>query len=154
MNENIRTLAINTIRTLSIDAANRANSGHPGLLMGAAPMAYALWANHMRHNPDHAAWFNRDRFVLSAGHGSTLLYSLLHLTGYDVTIDDLRSFRKLHSKTPGHPEFGQAEYPVIDHCTCALAGDGDLMEGVSYALCGTERKSDIDRYVRSFRTRR
>lgn len=75
MKENIQTLAINTIRTLSIDAVNRANSGHPGLPMGAAPMAYALWASHMRHNPDHATWFNRDRFVLSAGHGSTLLYS-------------------------------------------------------------------------------
>jgi transketolase len=102
----IETLAVHTIRTLSIDAINRANSGHPGLPMGAAPMAYALWANHLNHNSDNAQWFNRDRFVLSAGHGSSLLYSLLHLTGYDVTIEDLQNFRKLHSRTPGHPEFG------------------------------------------------
>src|SRR3954462_1328714 len=93
-------LAIDTIRTLSIDAINAANSGHPGLPMGAAPMAYALWSNHLNHNPSHAKWFNRDRFVLSAGHGSALLYSLLHLSGYKVSIEDLRQFRKLNSLTP------------------------------------------------------
>jgi transketolase len=166
MNRNVETLAVNTIRTLSIDAINRANSGHPGLPMGAAPMAYALWANHLIHNPEHAEWFNRDRFILSAGHGSSLLYSMLHLSGYNVSIEDLKSFRKLNSKTPGHPEFGHTEgveattgplgqgianavgmamaeahlagkfnkegFPVIDHYTYALVGDGDLMEGISY----------------------
>lgn len=159
-------LTINTIRTLSIDAINAANSGHPGLPMGAAPMAYTLWAEHLKHNPGNSRWFNRDRFVLSAGHGSALLYSLLHLFGYQVTIDDLKQFRKLNSRTPGHPEFGHTDgvdattgplgqgiamavgmamaeahlatkfnrdnFPVIDHYTYALAGDGCLMEGVSY----------------------
>ena len=166
MNNSIETLAVNTIRTLSIDAINNANSGHPGLPMGAAPMAYALWAHHLNHNSANAKWFNRDRFILSAGHGSSLLYSLLHLTGYNVSLEDLKSFRKLNSKTPGHPEFGHTEgveattgplgqgianavgmamaeahlaakfnrdgYPVIDHYTYALVGDGDLMEGISY----------------------
>ena len=99
-------LAINTIRTLSMDAVQKANSGHPGLPMGAAPMAYSLWLNHMRHNPRNPGWHNRDRFVLSAGHGSMLLYSLLYLTGYDVTLDDVKRFRQWGSNTPGHPEFG------------------------------------------------
>ena len=166
MNTTLETLAVNTIRTLSIDAINKANSGHPGLPMGAAPSVYALWANHLNHNPQNAKWFNRDRFVLSAGHGSSMLYSLLHLAGYDVTIDDLKSFRQLNSKTPGHPEFGHTDgvdattgplgqgignavgmamaeahlaakfnkekFPVIDHYTYALVGDGDLSEGISY----------------------
>ena len=96
--------AINTIRTLSIDAIEKANSGHPGLPMGAAPMAYTLFTDFMNHNPKTFKWFNRDRFVLSAGHGSMLLYSLLHLCGYDVTIDDIKSFRQFKSRTPGHPE--------------------------------------------------
>lgn len=98
------TLAINAIRTLSIDAIEKANSGHPGLPLGAAPMAYVLWHNHLRHNPRNPAWAERDRFVLSAGHGSMLLYSLLHLTGYDVSLEDLRAFRQWGSRTPGHPE--------------------------------------------------
>ncbi|MEH7089808.1 transketolase [Priestia megaterium] len=166
MSTNIDTLAVNTIRTLSIDAVNAANSGHPGLPMGAAPMTYALWANHLQHNPANSSWFNRDRFILSAGHGSSLLYSMLHLSGYNVSIEDLKSFRKLNSKTPGHPEFGhtdgveattgplgqgianavgmamaeahlaakfnQPNFPVIDHYTYTLVGDGDLMEGISY----------------------
>lgn len=97
-------LAVNTIRTLSIDAVEAANSGHPGLPMGAAPMAYALWTEHLNTNPKNAQWFNRDRFVLSAGHGSAMLYSLLHLAGYEVSIDDLKNFRQLGSNTPGHPE--------------------------------------------------
>lgn len=97
---------INTIRFLSIDAIQKANSGHPGLPMGAAPMAYALWTRHLRHNPTNPNWFDRDRFVLSAGHGSMLLYSLLHLAGYDVTMDDLKAFRQWGSRTPGHPERG------------------------------------------------
>ena len=99
-------LAINTIRTLSMDAVQKANSGHPGLPMGAAPMAYSLWMRHMRYNPLNPAWHNRDRFVLSAGHGSMLLYSLLYLTGFDVTLDDLKTFRQWGSNTPGHPEHG------------------------------------------------
>ena len=100
----IAQLAVNTIRTLAIDAVQKANSGHPGLPMGAAPMAYVLWQRHLRHNPRDPHWPDRDRFVLSAGHGSMLLYVLLHLTGYDLTLDDLKSFRQWGSRTPGHPE--------------------------------------------------
>ncbi len=99
-------LAINTIRALSMDAVQKANSGHPGLPMGAASFAYCLWMNHMRYNPRNPGWHNRDRFVLSAGHGSMLLYSLLYLTGYDVTLDDIKNFRQWGSSTPGHPEHG------------------------------------------------
>lgn len=101
---NIDQLCINTIRTLSLDAVQKANSGHPGLPLGMAPTAYVLWTKFLRHDPKSPKWFNRDRFLLSAGHGSMLLYSLLHLTGYGLTIDDLKNFRQLHSKTPGHPE--------------------------------------------------
>lgn len=126
MVQNINQLAVNTLRTLSIDAINEANSGHPGLPMGAAPMAYALWANHLNYNPNNPEWFNRDRFVLSAGHGSSLLYSLLHLAGYDVSIDDLKSFRKLNSKTPGHPEFGHT--PGVEATT------GPLGQGIANAV--------------------
>ena len=96
---------INALRFLSIDAVQKANSGHPGMPMGMAEIATALWSNHLRHNPLNPHWFNRDRFVLSNGHGSMLLYSLLHLTGYKLSIDDLKDFRKLKSKTPGHPEY-------------------------------------------------
>ena len=105
MSTDLQTLAINTIRTLSIDAVQKANSGHPGLPMGAAPMAYALWTRHLRHNPRNPQWPNRDRFVLSAGHGSMLLYSLLHLTGYDLPLEDIKNFRQWDSRTPGHPEY-------------------------------------------------
>jgi transketolase len=98
-------LAVNTIRTLAIDAVEKANSGHPGLPMGAAPMAYVLWQRHLRHNPRDPGWPDRDRFVLSAGHGCMLVYCLLHLTGYELSLDDLRSFRQWESLTPGHPEF-------------------------------------------------
>ncbi|MGN4425164.1 transketolase [Bacillus cereus group sp. MYBK30-1] len=126
MAQNMNQLAVNTLRTLSIDAINEANSGHPGLPMGAAPMAYALWANHLNYNPNNPEWFNRDRFVLSAGHGSSLLYSLLHLAGYDVTIDDLKSFRKLNSRTPGHPEFGHT--PGVEATT------GPLGQGIANAV--------------------
>jgi len=100
----IEQLSINTIRTLAIDAVQKANSGHPGLPLGAAPMAYVLWQRHLRHNPKDPHWPDRDRFVLSAGHGSMLLYALLHLTGYDVTMDDIKAFRQWESRTPGHPE--------------------------------------------------
>ena len=91
---------------LSIDAVQQANSGHPGLPMGAATMAYILWTRHLRHNPRNPSWPDRDRFVLSAGHGSMLLYSLLFLTGYDLTLEDLQRFRQWQSRTPGHPERG------------------------------------------------
>ena len=96
--------AINAIRFLSADAIQQANSGHPGMPMGAAAMTYALWTRHLRFNPSNPNWFDRDRFVLSGGHGSMLLYSLLHLTGYDISMEDLKDFRQWGSKTPGHPE--------------------------------------------------
>ena len=99
-------LCINTIRTLSIDAVQKANSGHPGMPLGAAPMAYVLWTRHLRHNPTNPKWPDRDRFVLSAGHASMLLYSLLFLTGYDLTMADIQQFRQWGSRTPGHPEYG------------------------------------------------
>jgi transketolase len=103
---NIDQLAINTIRVLSADAVQKANSGHPGMPMGAAPMAHVLWSRFLKFNPENPEWPNRDRFVLSAGHGCMLQYSLLHLTGYDVSMEDIKNFRQLHSKTPGHPEYG------------------------------------------------
>ncbi len=105
MTTDLSTLTINTIRTLSIDAIQKANSGHPGLPMGCAPMAYVLWQQHLQHDPKTPQWFDRDRFVLSAGHGSMLLYSLLHLTGYDLSLDEIKNFRQWESKTPGHPEW-------------------------------------------------
>ncbi|MCF6410752.1 transketolase [Pseudalkalibacillus salsuginis] len=119
-------LSIQTIRTLSIDAIENVGSGHPGMPMGAAPMAYTLWTKFMNYNPSNPNWFNRDRFVLSAGHGSMLLYSLLHLTGYDVSLDDLKNFRQWGSKTPGHPEFGHT--PGIDATT------GPLGQGIAMAV--------------------
>lgn len=105
----IEDLAVNTLRTLSVDMIQKANSGHPGKPLGSAPMAYTLWANHMNFNPEDPKWMNRDRFVLSAGHASALLYSLLHVFGYDLTIEDLKAFRQLNSRTPGHPEYGYTE---------------------------------------------
>ncbi|HXU66833.1 MAG TPA: transketolase, partial [Casimicrobiaceae bacterium] len=99
-------LCINTLRFLSIDAVQKANSGHPGLPMGAASMAYVLWTHFLKHNPANPGFTDRDRFILSAGHGSMLLYSLLHLTGYDVSLDQIRQFRQWGSITPGHPERG------------------------------------------------
>jgi transketolase len=165
--------AVDAIRILSADGVQKANSGHPGLPLGAAPMAYQLWAHAMNHNPQNPNWLNRDRFVLSAGHGSMLIYSLLHLFGYGLSIDDLKSFRQWDSKTPGHPEFGhtigiettgplgagmanavgmamaeahlaatfnESGFPVVDHYTYVLAGDGCMMEGLSseaMSLAGT-----------------
>lgn len=126
MTVNLDNLAVNTIRTLSIDSIEKANSGHPGMPMGAAPMAYALFAKYMNHNPNNPNWFNRDRFVLSAGHGSMLLYSLLHLSGYDLSLEDLQSFRQWGSKTPGHPEYGHT--PGVDATT------GPLGQGVAMAV--------------------
>lgn len=171
----IDNLSINAIRVLSADAIQKAKSGHPGLPLGAAPIAYELWAHHMNHNPANPDWRNRDRFILSGGHGSMLLYSLLYLYRYgDMTLDDLKEFRRLDSKTPGHPEyrhtvgveattgplgagmgmavgmaiaekhlasvFNKEGYPVIDHYTYALGGDGCMMEGISseaFSLAGT-----------------
>ena len=118
--------AINSIRILSLDGVEKAKSGHPGLPLGAAPMAYELWANHLAHNPKNPDWVNRDRFVLSAGHGSMLIYSLLHLFGYGLTIDDLKEFRQWDSKTPGHPEYG--------HTVGVETTTGPLGAGVSNAV--------------------
>jgi transketolase len=117
---------INTIRFLAVDAIQKANSGHPGMPMGAAPMAYVLWTKHLKHNPANPHWPNRDRFVLSAGHGSMLLYALLHLTGYDVTLDDIKNFRQWGSKTPGHPEY--SDTPGVEVTT------GPLGQGISHAV--------------------
>ncbi len=100
-------LCINTIRMLSVDAIEKANSGHPGMPMGAAAVAYVLWTRFLRHNPSNPQWPNRDRFILSAGHGSMLLYALLHLTGYDLSLDEIKRFRQWESLTPGHPEYGR-----------------------------------------------
>ncbi len=167
-------LCVNAIRALSADAVQKANSGHPGLPLGSAAMAYELWAHQMTHNPKNSKWFNRDRFVLSGGHGSAMLYSLLHLFGYGLTIDDLKNFRQDESKTPGHPEYGwtngveattgplgagmamavgmamaeshlaaifnKPDFPIVDHYTFVLGGDGCLMEGISseaFSLAGT-----------------
>ncbi|ASS93002.1 transketolase [Peribacillus simplex] len=126
MLDKLDALSINTIRTLSIDAIEKANSGHPGMPMGAAPMAYKLWTEYMNHNPKNPDWFNRDRFVLSAGHGSMLLYSLLHLSGYGLSIDDLKGFRQWGSKTPGHPEYG--------HTAGVDATTGPLGQGIAMAV--------------------
>ncbi|SER08850.1 transketolase [Gracilibacillus ureilyticus] len=126
MSTQIEQMSINTIRTLSIDAIEKANSGHPGLPMGAAPMAYTLWTEHMNQNPKNSKWFNRDRFVLSAGHGSMLLYSLLHLAGYDLSIDELKNFRQWGSKTPGHPE--------VHHTDGVEATTGPLGQGIAMSV--------------------
>jgi transketolase len=167
-------MSVNAIRVLSADGVQKANSGHPGLPLGAAAMAYELWAKHMKHNPANPKWPNRDRFVLSGGHGSMLLYSLLHLFGYGLTSEDLSQFRQDGSLTPGHPEYGHTigveattgplgagmamsvgmamseahlaakfnkdGYPVVDHYTFALGGDGCMMEGITseaMSLAGT-----------------
>lgn len=172
---NIDTMSVNAIRVLAADAIQKAKSGHPGLPLGSAAMAYELWAKHMNHNPKNPDWANRDRFILSGGHGSTLLYSLFHLFGYgDLSIEELKRFRQDGSLTPGHPEYGHtvgveattgplgagmgmavgmamAEahlasvfnkegYPVVDHYTYVLGGDGCMMEGISseaFSLAGT-----------------
>lgn len=159
-------LIANTIRGLVIDAVEKVRSGHPGMPMGAADFAAVLFLKYLRHNPKNPLWLNRDRYVQSAGHGSMLLYSLLHLCGYDLSLDDLRSFRQWGSKTPGHPEYGftpgvetttgplgqgcgnavgmalaeamlaarfnRDGFPIVDHRTFVIAGDGDMMEGISH----------------------
>ena len=182
MFDKIDELGVNTLRTLSIDMVQKANSGHPGLPMGAAPMAYALWTKHLKVNPKTSRnWVDRDRFVLSAGHGSALLYSLLHTSGYDVTIEDLKNFRQWDSRTPGHPEvhhtdgveattgplgqgiamavgmamseahlsatYNQEGFPIVDHYTYALCGDGDLMEGVSQEASSMAGHLKLDKLI-------
>ena len=119
-------LCINTIRILSAEAVQKANSGHPGMAMGAAAMAYVLWDRFLKHNPQNPVWPDRDRFVLSAGHGSMLLYSLLHLTGYDLSLDEIREFRQLGSRTAGHPEYGRT--PGVEVTT------GPLGQGLAHAV--------------------
>ncbi|HEY9634219.1 MAG TPA: transketolase [Coleofasciculaceae cyanobacterium] len=168
--KSLEELCINSIRFLAIDAVEKAKSGHPGLPMGAAPMSFVLWDRFMRFNPKNPAWLNRDRFLLSAGHGSMLQYALLYLTGYeDLTLEDLKQFRQWESKTPGHPEnfmnpgveittgplgqgiangvgiamaeahlaakFNKPDFPIIDHYTYVILGDGCNMEGVSAEAC-------------------
>lgn len=128
--KNLDELCINTIRMLSVDMVQQANSGHPGMPMGAAPMAYVLWTRFLRHNPNHPKWPDRDRFVLSAGHGSALLYSLLYLTGYDLPVEELKRFRQWGSKTPGHPE--HRETPGVE-CTTGPLGQG-FGNGVGMAM--------------------
>ena len=175
-------LSVNAIRFLGVDAIEKAKSGHPGVVMGAAQMAYSLYTKHLRVNPSQPNWINRDRFVLSAGHGSMLLYALLHLSGFeDISIDEIKNFRQWGSKTPGHPEYGhtvgvdvttgplgqgismavglaQAErflaakynregYPIFDHYTYVIAGDGDFMEGVSGEASSYAAKQNLDKLI-------
>src|ERR687894_3276919 len=119
-------LCINAIRVLSMDAVQKADSGHPGTPMALAPLAYVLWTQHLRYNPADPSWVNRDRFVLSAGHASMLLYSVLYLTGYDLSLEDLQQFRQWESKTPGHPEYSYT--PGVETTT------GPLGQGVGNAI--------------------
>ena len=128
-NRKLDELSINTIRMLAVDAVEKAKSGHPGLPLGAAPMAYVLWTRFLRHSPGNPEWPNRDRFILSAGHGSALLYSLLHLTGYGISLDELRNFRQWGSVTPGHPESSTTGVEV----TTGPLGQGFAM-GVGMAM--------------------
>ena len=134
-------LCINTVRTLAMDAVQAANSGHPGAPMGLAPVAYVLWTRHLRHNPADPAWLARDRFVLSAGHASLLLYSVLHLTGYDLTLDDIKAFRQWGSRTPGHPEYGHT--PGVETTTGPL-GQG-LANAVGMAIAEAHLAAQFNR---------
>jgi transketolase len=122
----VNTQMANAIRALAMDAVQKANSGHPGMPMGMAEIAVALWGKHLRHNPADPKWMDRDRFVVSNGHGSMLLYALLHLSGYDLSMDELRAFRQLHSKTPGHPEVDVT--PGVETTT------GPLGQGITNAV--------------------
>jgi len=139
--QSLQQLAIDTIRTLSMDGVQKANSGHPGAPMGAAPMAYVVWTRHLRHSPANPDWPDRDRFVLSAGHASMLLYSLLHLSGYEVSLDDLKSFRQWGSITPGHPEYGLT--PGVEATTGPL-GQG-FANGVGMAIAERRLGSEFNR---------
>ncbi len=181
MSATLATQAVNTIRFLAVDMVEKARSGHPGMPMGAAAMAYTLWTGAMKHNPADPAWPDRDRFVLSAGHGSALLYALLHLCGYPLSLDDLKAFRQWGSLTPGHPEYGHTpgvetttgplgqglatavgmamaerrlaaefnrpDFPVVDHFTYVIAGDGDLMEGISHEAASLAGNLKLGRLI-------
>ncbi|ANE46350.1 transketolase [Paenibacillus swuensis] len=152
-NKSIGQLSIDTIRTLSIDAIEKAKSGHPGMPMGSAPMAYELYSNFMKHNPDQPLWINRDRFVLSAGHGSMLLYSLLHLSGYDLPLEELKNFRQWGSLTPGHPEWHHTA--GVDATTgplgqgIAMAVGMAMAEAQLSAVYNTDKHSVIDHFTYS-----
>src|SRR3954470_11501065 len=124
--QSLEELCINAIRVLSMDAVQKADSGHPGTPMALAPLAYVLWTRHLRYDPKDPEWMNRDRFVLSAGHASMLLYSVLYLTGYDLALEDLKQFRQWESKTPGHPEYGYT--PGVETTT------GPLGQGLATAV--------------------
>ena len=141
MTNDIQIRAINTIRFLAADAVQRANSGHPGLPMGGAAMAFALWTRHLRHNPGNPKWAGRDRFILSGGHGSMLLYSLLHLTGYDLPMEEIKNFRQFESKTPGHPEYGLT--PGVETTTGPL-GQG-FGQGVGMAMAATHLAAEFNK---------
>jgi transketolase len=140
MRDDLQTRAINTIRFLAADAVQEANSGHPGLPMGAAAMAYTVWTRHLRHNPHNPKWAGRDRFILSGGHGSMLLYALLHLTGYDLSLDDIKNFRQFGSRTPGHPEYGLT--PGVETTTGPL-GQG-FGQGVGMAMAATHLAAEFN----------
>jgi transketolase len=173
--------SINAIRFTGLDMIDEANSGHPGIVLGAAPILYTLFKHHLMIDPKHPSWFNRDRFILSAGHGSALLYALLHVSGFNINIEDLKQFRKLHSITPGHPEyavtegvdmttgplgqgiahavglaiaeshlrarFNQEKYPLVDHYTYVLVGDGDLQEGVTFEALSLAGHLKLNRLI-------
>ena len=141
MTDDLQTRAINAIRFLAADAVQQANSGHPGLPMGGAAMAFTLWTRHLRHNPRNPKWAGRDRFVLSGGHGSMLLYALLHLTGYDLSLDEIKNFRQFESRTPGHPEYGLT--PGVETTTGPL-GQG-FGQGVGMAMAATHLAAQFNR---------
>ncbi|MGD8473173.1 MAG: transketolase, partial [Anaerolineae bacterium] len=141
MSTNLDQLCVNTIRALAMDGVQKANSGHPGMPMGMADAAYVLWADFLKHNPSNPAWPDRDRFVLSAGHGSMLLYSLLHLTGYDLPMEQLKQFRQWDSITPGHPEYGDT--PGVETTTGPL-GQG-FANGVGMALAERMLAAEFNR---------
>ena len=170
-----------TVRALSADAVEYAGSGHAGMPLGCAEIGAYLFAKEMKYNPEEPDWFNRDRLVLSAGHGSIWLYSLLHLSGYDLSLKDLKEYRDFNSKTPGHPEYGvtpgvemttgplgqgvahavgmalaeevlaekfnQPDHKLIDHYTYVVAGDGDLMEGISYEAASLAGSLELDKLI-------
>jgi transketolase len=141
MSDDLQLRAINTLRFLSADAVQQANSGHPGLPMGAAAMAFTIWTRHLRHNPRNPKWMGRDRFILSGGHGSMLLYSLLHVTGYDLPLDEIKNFRQFGSKTPGHPEYGLT--PGVETTTGPL-GQG-FATGVGMAIAATHLAASFNK---------
>ena len=177
----ISNLSVNAIRMLGVDAIAKAKSGHPGMVLGSAPMIYSLYSKHLNADPKNPKWFNRDRFVLAAGHASMLLYATLHLCGYDISMDDITKFRQLNSKTPGHPEylhtpgidctsgplgqgiahavgmamaevhlakkFNKPQFPIVDHYTYVLCGDGDLYEGVTHEAISMAGRYNLKKLI-------